>query len=84
MLSGIKNEIKGLNSNKATTHKILMLFVSNTMLSGIKNEIKGLNSSKTTTHNNIPPKTVRQSAEVTVNTLQLLFKESNIKNSEFP
>ena len=40
------------------------------MLSDIKNEIKGLNSNKETTHNNMPPKILRQSAEVTTNTLQ--------------
>ena len=53
------------------------------MLSDIKNEIKGLNPNKATTHNNIPPKILRQSAEVTANTLQLLFNNA-ISNSEFP
>ena len=53
------------------------------MLSDIKNEIKGLNPNKATTHNNIPPKILRQSAGVTVNTLQLLFNNA-ISNSEFP
>ena len=53
------------------------------MLSDIKNEIKGLNSNKETTHNNMPPKILRQSAEVTTNTLQLIFN-SAISNSEFP
>ena len=43
------------------------------MLSGMKNEIKGLNLNKATTHNNISPKILWQSAEVTVNTLQLYF-----------
>ena len=38
------------------------------MLSDIKKEIKGLNPNKATTHNNIPPKILRQSAEVTANT----------------
>ena len=52
------------------------------MLSDIKNEIKGLNPNKATTHNNIPPKILRQSAEVTANTLQLLFNNA-ISNSEF-
>ena len=52
------------------------------MLSGIKNEIKGLNPNKGTTHNNIPSKILRQSAEVTANTLQLLFNNA-ISNSEF-
>ena len=53
------------------------------MLSDIKNEIKGLNPNKATTHNNIPPKILRQSAEVTANTLQLLCNKT-ILNSEFP
>ena len=53
------------------------------MLSDIKNEIKGLNPNKATTHNNFPPKILRQSAEVTANTLQLLFNNA-ISNSEFP
>ena len=53
------------------------------MLSDIKNKIKGLNPNKATTHNNIPPKIPRQSAEVTANTLQLLFNDA-ISNSEFP
>ena len=52
------------------------------MLSNIKNEMKSLNP-KTTTHNNIPPKILRQSAEVTANTMQLLFNNA-ILNSEFP
>ena len=52
------------------------------MLSDIKNEIKGLNPNKATTHNNFPPKILRQSAEVTANTLQLLFNNA-ISNSEF-
>ena len=43
------------------------------MLSEMKNEIKGLNLNKATTHNNIPPKILWQSAEVTANTLQLYF-----------
>ena len=53
------------------------------MLSDIKNEIKGLNPNKATTHNNIPPKILQQSAEVTANTLQLLFNNT-ISDSEFP
>ena len=53
------------------------------MLSDIKNEINGLNPNKATTHNNIPPKILWQSAEVTGNTLQLLFNNA-ISNSEFP
>ena len=53
------------------------------MLSDIKNEIKGLNPNKATTQNNIPPKILRQSAEVTANTLQLLFNKA-LSNSEFP
>ena len=53
------------------------------MLSGIKNEIKGLNPNKGTTHNNIPSKILRQSAEVTANTLQLLFNNA-ISNSVNP
>ena len=52
------------------------------MLSDIKNEIKGLNPNKATTHNNFPPKILRQSAEVTANTLQLLFNNA-ISSSEF-
>ena len=43
------------------------------MLSDIQNQIKGLNPNKATTHNNIPPKMLRQSTEVTANTFQLLF-----------
>ena len=53
------------------------------MLSDIKNEIKGLNPNKATIQNNIPPKILRQSAEVTANTLQLLFNKA-LSNSEFP
>ena len=53
------------------------------MLSNIKNEIKGLNPNKATTHINIPLKIIRQSAEVTANTLQLVFNNA-ISNSEFP
>ena len=53
------------------------------MLSDIKNEIKGLNQNKATTQKNIPPKILRQSAEVTANTLQLLFNKA-LSNSEFP
>ena len=53
------------------------------MLSDIKNQIKGLNPNEATAHNNIPPKILRRSAEVTANTLQLLFNNT-ISNSEFP
>ena len=53
------------------------------MLSDIKNEIKGLNPNKATTHNNIPPKILGQSDEVTANALMLLFNNA-ISNSEFP
>ena len=53
------------------------------MLLDIKNEIKDLNQNKATTHNNIPLKTLRLSAKVTSNTLQLLFNNT-ISNSEFP
>ena len=53
------------------------------MLSDIKNVIKVLNSNKTTTHKNIPPKIQRQSAEVTANTLLLLFNNSK-SNCESP
>ena len=66
----IKNKIKNFRFNHV-------------ILSDIKNEIKSLNPSKATTHNNIPPKILRQSAEVTGNTLQLLFNNA-ISNSEFP
>ena len=52
------------------------------MQSDIKNEIKGLNPIKVSTHNNIPPKILRQSAEVTGNTLQLLFNNAT-SNSKF-
>ena len=52
------------------------------MQSDIKNEIKGLNAYKVPTHNNIPPKILRQSAEVTGNTLQLLFNNATL-NSKF-
>ena len=48
------------------------------MLSDIKNKIKGLNN-KATTNNIIPPKILRESAEVTANTLQLLFNNANIE-----
>ena len=40
------------------------------MLSDIKNESKVLNPNKATTRNNIPPKILPQSTEVTANTLQ--------------
>ena len=53
------------------------------MLSNIKNENKGLNPNKATTHNNIPPKILQQSAEVTANTLQSLCNKA-ISRSEFP
>ena len=53
------------------------------MLSNIKNENKGLNPNKATTHNNVPPKILQQSAEVTANTLQLLCNKA-ISRSEFP
>ena len=66
----IKNKIKNFRFNHV-------------ILSDIKNEIKSLNPSKATTHNNIPPKILRQSAEVTGNTLQLLSNNA-ILNSEFP
>ena len=52
------------------------------MLSDIKNEIKGLNPNKAIAHDNIPPKILRRSAEVTANTF-LLFNNA-ISNSEFP
>ena len=39
------------------------------MLSDIKNEIKGLNPNEATTHNDIHPKILRQSVEITANTL---------------
>ena len=52
------------------------------MLSDIKNEVKGLNPNKVTTHNNIPPKILAQTAEVTANTLQFLFNNA-ISNSKF-
>ena len=42
-----------------------------------------MNPNKATTHNNITPKILRQSAEVTANTLQLLFNNA-ISNSVFP
>ena len=69
----IKNKIENTNTFR----------FKHVMLSDIKNEIKGLNPNKATTHNNIPPKILRQSAEVTANTLQLLFNNA-ISNSEFP
>ena len=69
----IKNKIKYTNNFR----------FKHVMLSDIKNEIKGLNSNKEATHNNMPPKILRQSAEVTTNTLQLIFN-SAISNSEFP
>ena len=69
----IKNKIENTNTFR----------FKHVMLSDIKNEIKGLNPNKATTHNNIPPKILRQSAEVTANTMQLLFNNA-ISNSEFP
>ena len=45
--------------------------------------MKGLNPNKAATHDNIPPKILRSSAEVTVNTLQLLFNYAKW-NIEFP
>ena len=69
----IKNKIENTNTFR----------FKHVMLSDIKNEIKGLNSNKEATHNNMPPKILRQSAEVTTNTLQLIFN-SAISNSEFP
>ena len=53
------------------------------MLSDIKNEFKSFNPNEATTHNNIPPKILRESAEVAPSTLQLLFNNA-ILNSEFP
>ena len=68
----IKNKIENTNTFR----------FKHAMLSDIKNEIKGLNPNKATTHNNIPPKILAQSAEVTANTFQLLFNNA-ISNSEF-
>ena len=42
-----------------------------------------MNPNKATTHNNIHAKILRQSAEVTANTLQLLFNKA-LSNSDFP
>ena len=42
-----------------------------------------MNLDRATAHNNIPPKILRQSAEVTANTLQLLF-DNAISKTEFP
>ena len=53
------------------------------MLSDTENEIKGLNPNEATTYNNISPKILRQSAEVTANTLELLYNNA-ISNREFP
>ena len=53
------------------------------MLSDIENEIKGLNPNEATTYNNISPKILWQSAEVTANTLELLYNNA-ISNREFP
>ena len=53
------------------------------MLSNVKNVIKVLDPNKATAHNNIPPKILRQNAEVTANILQLLFNNA-ISNCEFP
>ena len=66
--------------NKKNTNSFRFKHV---ILSDIKNDIKGLYPTKATTHNNIPPKILRQSAEVTGNTLQLLFNNA-ISNNEFP
>ena len=69
----IKNKIK--NTNTFCFQNVMLLY--------IKNEIKGLNPNKATSHNNIHPKILRQSAEVTANTLQLLFNNA-VSNNEFP
>ena len=69
----LKNKIKNAN----------IFRFKHVMLSDIKNKIKGLNPNKAVTHNNIPPKILLQSAEVTANTLQLLSNNA-ISNSEFP
>ena len=69
----IKSKIKNTNTFR----------FKHVMLSDIKNEIKGLTPNKAATHNNIPRKILRQSAEVTANTLQLLFNKA-ISNIEFP
>ena len=53
------------------------------MLSDIKNEIKGLNPNEATTHNNVPPKILRESADVAASTLQLLFNNA-LSNRQFP
>ena len=42
-----------------------------------------MNPNKATTQNNIPPKILRQIAEVTANNLQLLINNA-ISNNEFP
>ena len=55
----IKNKIENTNTFR----------FKHVMLSDIKNKIKGLNSNKATTHNNISPKILRESVEVTANTL---------------
>ena len=68
----IKNRIK--NNNFRFKH---------VMLSDIKNETKGLNPNKATTRNNIRPKKLRQSVEVTADPLQLLLNNT-ISNSKFP
>ena len=72
-ISIIKNKIENTN----TFH------FKHIMLPDIKNKIKGLNPNKATIHNNIPPKILQQSAEVTANNLQLLFNNT-ISGSEFP
>ena len=53
------------------------------MLSDIKNQIKGQNTKKATTHNNITPKILPQSPEVTAKTLQLLLNNA-ISSRVFP
>ena len=51
--------------------------------SEIEKEIKNLSVKKVTTHKNIPPKVLKASAMVTVETLQQLFNQA-LTTEEFP
>ena len=64
----IKNRIKN-NSTFRFKH---------VMLSDIKNEIKDLYPNEATTHNNIPPKILRESAEVTSNSYSLITQYQTV------
>ena len=52
-------------------------------VSDIEKEIKTINPRKATPSGNIPPKILKLSSDIAVNTLQKLFNES-LSNCEFP